>query len=97
MIRIEIRIDPFATPELHDALKRLPPRRRADRLRVLATMGLVGGQPGAVTAVADTGPGPDEATGQPVTQAAVTAVTSNNAVDSDQPVPDLGDLSGIGF
>lgn len=40
MLRVDLRIDPEVTPELHAALTALPPRRRAERLRALALMGM---------------------------------------------------------
>ena len=41
-LRVQVRLSGLAHPELYGALGDLPPRRRADRLRQLALLGLQG-------------------------------------------------------
>lgn len=41
-LRVQVRLSGLAHPELYGALRDLPPRRRADRLRQLALLGLQG-------------------------------------------------------
>jgi len=39
-LRVQVRLSRLTHPELHAALQGLPPRRRADRVRQLALLGL---------------------------------------------------------
>ena len=40
MIRINLQIDPAVAPWLYKSLSELPARQRAERIRILATLGL---------------------------------------------------------
>ena len=40
MIRINLQIDPAVAPWLYESLYELPARQRAERVRILATLGL---------------------------------------------------------
>ena len=47
MIRVNLHIDPAVAPWLYESLSELPVRQRAERIRILATLGLrVEGNPG---------------------------------------------------
>lgn len=40
VIRVNLQIDPAVAPWLHESLRELPARQRAERVRILATLGL---------------------------------------------------------